>query len=163
MIFWVPVLSYVAVALPTFISFWREPAPRPRHFIAERLLRYINLVPVGLMGLWGAVGHLIFPAQSARAIGWATSPFQTEVGVANLGIGLAGLVGAFYADWGFRLAVAIVTAGFLGGAAATHIVDIIKTGNMAMGNAGPILYTDLLTPISLLILLAITRRSPHGA
>lgn len=163
MIFWVPVLSYVAVVLLTLVSVWRAPSPRPPSFIAGRLLRYINLIPVGLMGLWGAVGHLLFPAQSASHIGWATSPFQTEVGAANLGIGLAGLVGAFYANWGFRLAVAIVTAGFLGGAAATHIVDIIETGNMATGNAGPILYTDVLTPLSLFILLAITWRSAHRA
>lgn len=162
MVFWVPILSYVAVVLLTAISVLRAPAPRPPHVMAHALLRYINLVPVGLMGLWGALGHIVFPARSAAAIGWATSPFQTEVGAANLGIGLAGVIAAFYPNWGFRAAVAVVTAGFLGGAAITHVLEIAETGNLAAGNAGPILYTDVLTPLLLLILLAFTFRSARG-
>lgn len=163
MVFWVPILSYAAVILLTAIGLARAPSPRPPWHGANLLLRYINLLPVGLMGLWGALGHIVFPAQAAASIGWATSPFQTEVGAANLGIGLAGVIAAFYPDRGFRLAVAIVTAGFLGGAAVTHVVEIMQTGNLAAGNAGPILYTDVLTPLLLLILLALTCRSAHRA
>lgn len=162
MVFWVPLLSYAAVALLTVLSFVRTPAPRPPLLAARLLLRYMNLVPVGLMGLWGALGHLVFPARSAAAIGWATSPFQTEVGAANLGIGIAGLVAAFWPDWGFRAGVAVVAAGFLGGAAVTHVIEIAETGNMAAGNAGPILYTDVLTPLLLFILLAVTYRSDRA-
>lgn len=156
MVFWVPILAYVAVVLLTAFSFLRAPPPRGPGLVARLLLRYICLVPVGLMGLWGALGHLVFPAQSAAAIGWATSPFQTEVGLSNLGIGLAGVIGAFYPDRGYRLALAVMTAGFLGGAGINHILDIVHSGNMAPGNAGPILYTDLLTPLLLVILVAVT-------
>lgn len=163
MVFWVPILSYVAVVLLTALSFARAAPPRGPRLVAELLLRHVCLVPVGLMGLWGALGHIVFPARSAAAIGWATSPFQTEVGAANLGIGLAGLIGAFYPSWGFRLAVAVVAAGFLGGAALTHLIEIAETGNYAAGNAGPILYTDVLTPLLLLILLALTYRSGRVA
>lgn len=163
LLFWVPILGYGAVALLTAFSFFRAAAPRGPRLLANLLLRYVNLLPVGLMGLWGALGHLVFPAQSAAGIGWAASPFQTEVGAANLGIGFAGIVGAVYPSWSFRLAVAIVTAGFLGGAAATHVVAIAETGNHATGNAGPILYTDVLTPLLLLILLAFTYRSDRAA
>lgn len=163
MVFWVPILSYVAIIVCAAGAYLTAAAPRPPMHAANLLLRYINLFPVGLMGLWGALGHIVFPAQSAASIGWATSPFQTEVGAANLGIGIAGLVAAFYANWGFRAGVAVVTAGFLGGAALTHVFEIAKTGNLAAGNAGPILYTDLLTPLLLLMLLALTFRSARGA
>lgn len=159
MVFLVPVLSYAAVILCAAMAFARAPAPRPPRHLATVLLRYVNLFPVGLMGLWGAVGHLIFPARAAAAIGWAPSPFQTEVGMANLGLGVAGVIAAIWPDWGFRAGVAVVTAGFLGGAAANHMVLIVQTGNMAAGNAGPILYTDLITPLLLLVLLALTYRS----
>ncbi|WP_024278192.1 DUF6790 family protein [Xanthobacter sp. 126] len=163
MVFWVPLIAYAAVVLLTALSFARSPEPRRPLDLARALLRYINLLPVGLMGLWGALGHIVFPAQSAAAIGWATSPFQTEVGLANLGMGLAGVIAAFWRDWGFRAAVAVMMAGFLGGAGINHMVEIAKTGNLAAGNAGPILYTDLLTPLLLVILLALTYRSDRAA
>lgn len=159
MVFWVPIIAWAAALACAALAVARTPAPRGFSLIADRLLRYINLFPVGLMGLWAALGHLAFPAEAAQAIGWATSPFQFEVGMANLGIGLTGVIAAFYASWGFRAATATMTVGFLGGAAVGHVVQIAETGNLAAGNAGPILYTDVLTPLSLLILLALTVRS----
>lgn len=158
MVFWVPILSWSAALLFAVVATLKAPAPRGPLLWARKLLAGLNLFPVGLMGLWAALGHIAFPEQSARAIGWATSPFQFEVGVANLGIGLAGLIAAFWANWGFRAAVAVMVAGFLGGAAVGHLVQISATGNMAAGNAGPILYTDIFTPLALLILLALTFR-----
>ncbi|MGZ5918066.1 MAG: DUF6790 family protein, partial [Methyloceanibacter sp.] len=45
---------------------------------------------------------------------------------------------------------------FLGGCRHhPHIRDIAETGNLAPGNAGPILITDFLTPIVILVLLLI--------
>jgi uncharacterized protein DUF6790 len=81
-----------------------------------------------------------------------TSPFQYEVGVANLGLGLASL---YAASKGFetRVAVAIAAACFLVGAGIGHIRDIVETGNLAPGNAGPIMVTDFLTPIVIVVLL----------
>ena len=66
------------------------------------------------MGLWAALGHIVFPARVAQAIGWPTSPFQFEVGVANLGIGLAGLYAAFR-SFEARLATNLVLACFWSG------------------------------------------------
>ncbi len=82
---------------------------------------------------------------------------------ANLGLGLASLYAAFR---GFeaRLAVAIAAACFLIGAGFGHISDIIVAGNLAPGNAGPIMVTDFLTPIAILGLLffAKERRRPKS-
>ncbi|MFG1424152.1 DUF6790 family protein [Roseixanthobacter liquoris] len=162
MVFWVPLLSWgLALALAA-LAVARAARPLPPGFVADRLLRYLFLVPLGLMGLWAFLGHVFFAAESARAIGWAPSPFQFEVGMANLGMGLAGVIAAFYGNWGFRLGVAVVAAGFLGGAAVGHVVQIVETGNLAAGNAGPILYTDILTPLTLLVLLALTRHTARG-
>lgn len=70
---------------------------------------------------------------AARAIGWETSPFQFEVGLADLGMGLAGLYAAFR---GFeaRLAATLVLACFLVGAGIGHIREIVSAGNFAPGN-----------------------------
>jgi len=159
MVFWVPLLSWLAALVFAAVSIARAARPRGVALVADRLLRAITLFPLGLMSLWAALGHLAFPTEAAHAIGWEPSPFQAEVGFANLGLGLAGVIAAFYSNWGFRAAVAVVALGFLGGAAIGHVVQIAKTGNMAAGNAGPILYTDVLTPVSLLLLLALPVRS----
>lgn len=157
----VPILSWIAALVAAAIATLRGPRPIAWRFAADRLLRYLMLFPVGLMGLWAALGHLVFPAESAQAIGWAPSPFQSEVGSANLGIGLAGLYAAF-GCFEARVATALVVAGFLGGAGVVHIHDIVSTGNLAPGNAGPILFTDFLTPVAILLLLAARRRDHRG-
>ncbi len=54
--------------------------------------------------------------------------------------------------------MAIVGACFLIGAGIVHIVDIVGQGNLAPGNAGPILVTDFLTPIAILVLLVVRQR-----
>ncbi|MFG1465522.1 DUF6790 family protein [Xanthobacter sp. DSM 24535] len=162
MVFWVPLLSWTLALALAALAVARAPRPLPPGFVADRLMRYLFLLPVGLMGLWGALGHVFFASEAARAIGWEPSPFQSEVGMANLGIGMGGLIAAFYGNWGFRLGVAVVTAGFLGGAATVHLVQIVETGNLAAGNAGPILYTDILTPLTLLVLLALSRHTARA-
>jgi hypothetical protein len=148
----VPILLWVAALACAGIAVWREPRPVLRGFVIDRLLRYLFLFPLGIQGLWAFIGHVFFAEQAAASIGWANTPFQYEVGVANLGLGLASLYAAFR---GFeaRVAVAIAAAGFLIGAGVIHIFDIIGKGNLAPGNAGPILVTDFLTPIAVLVLL----------
>lgn len=160
MVFWVPLLAWGAALVVAALVVARGPRPITPGRIVEQLLRYILVFPVGLMGLWAFMGHVFFAAEAAASIGWAPSPFQFEVGMANLGIGLAGIIGAFSRSPGFRAAVGVVMLGFLGGAGVGHLVQISETGDMAAGNAGPILYTDFLTPLTVLGLLAVQRVLP---
>ena len=152
----VPVLSWLAAFAGAVIALARGPRPLARAFVLDRLLRYVFIFPAGLMGLWAALGHIVFPARVAQTIGWPTSPFQFEVGVANLGIGLAGLYAAFR-SFEARLATNLVLACFLIGAGVGHLRDIVTAGNFAPGNAGPILFTDLLTPTTIFLLLWLAR------
>lgn len=153
----IPVAAWLAALVVASVVLLRGPRPLTAARVANVLLRWIFVVPVGLMSLWGALGHIAFPQIAAASIGWAPSPFQYEVGVANLGIGLAGLYAAFR---GFeaRLATALMVTAFLGGAAVGHIREILTAGNLAPGNAGPILVTDIATPLVILLLLAAVRR-----
>ena len=61
------------------------------------------------------------------------SPFQLEVGFANLAIGLLGAIAAERRD-GFREATVIAATVFAVGATFVHIRDIVDTGNLAPGN-----------------------------
>ena len=69
----VPILLWVAALAATCIAVWRGPRPVARAFVIDRLLRYLFVFPLGLLGLWAFVGHVFFPAQSAASIGWATA------------------------------------------------------------------------------------------
>jgi hypothetical protein len=150
----VPILAWlaaIAAAIPVVTR-----GPHTAAFAADRLARCLLFFPVGLESLWAAFGHIFFPEMAAHAIGWQTSPFQFEVGVANLGIGVSALYAAFRSHEA-QLAIGLATLGLLGGAGIGHIRDIVETGNFVAGNAGPILFTDFLTPIAILVLLWFAR------
>ena len=50
----------------------------------EPTVFWLMLLFVGVSGLYTGILHLAWPAQAAASIGWATSPFQWEVGMATL-------------------------------------------------------------------------------
>ena len=155
-----PVLSWVAAIAFWTIAVWRGPRPILQVFVIDRLLRYLFIFPLGLLSLWAFTGHVFFPERAAAAIGWQPSPFQFEVGYANLGIGLASLYAAFTGFYP-RVAVAIAASCFLIGAGIGHVHDIAAFGNLTEGNAGPILITDFLTPMAVLALLLAVARRPR--
>lgn len=148
----VPIAAWVLALVCAGIAVARAPRPVTAQVVADKLLRYLFVFPVGLMGLWGFLGHVLFAEETAKSIGWATSPFQTEVGMANLGIGLAGFFAAF-STWHARLAANLAVAGFLMGAGFAHISSMMESGNFAPGNAGPIFFTDFATPLAIFVLL----------
>lgn len=155
----VPIFAWVAALTCWGIAMVRGPRPLSRWFVLDRALRYVFIFPLGLLGLWAFVGHVMFPLRAAAAIGWPPSPFQFEVGYASLGIGLASLYAAFTTFYA-RVAVAIAASCFLVGAGIGHVHDIMAYGNLAPGNAGPILLADFLTPVVVLtLLIASARRS----
>ena len=116
------------------------------------------MLPIGVGGLWAGFFHVAYPEMAARFIGWADSPFQYEVGMADLAFGVAGCA-AFRASFGFRAAVVLVNAIFLLGDAAGHVRQMIAAGNFAPGNAGPVFYLDIILPVLTLALLMMSKRS----
>jgi hypothetical protein len=117
-----------------------------RENLAEGLLAYFILFTVTVAGFYNFVFHVFFGDLAASFIGWANSPFQAEVGYASLGFAAVGLL-AFKGSFPVRVASILGPAMFQWGAAAGHIRDIIATGNMAPGNAGVMLYSDILLPV----------------
>ena len=105
---------------------------------------------IGAQALGAAFGHLFYGPPIAASIGWAPSPFQWEVGGANLGIGIAGVMASSFGRQ-YWLAVIIMAAAFLWVAGIGHGREVVRSHNLAVSNAGPILFTDFLVPLWCLV------------
>ena len=140
------------------LSIYRSDSPRNRELVTDRLLAYLLLCAAGFTGVHGFIMHTFFSDFTAHFIGWQSNPFQFEVGMANLAVGILGIL-AFRAGRGFRSATVIATSIFLLGAWVGHIVQMVTQHNFAPGNAGSIFYTDLIIPVLLLTLLLLRYRS----
>ncbi|MDF2691176.1 MAG: hypothetical protein K0S29_1031 [Gammaproteobacteria bacterium] len=123
----------------------------------EGYLRYLFLFTVGITGMWGFVMHAFFPGIADKFIGWAASPFEFEVAMANLGMGVTGIF-AFRAGYSFRLATVVFVSCFSWGAAIGHLYQMLAHHNFAAGNAGLIFYTDIIIPLLLWLLLPFSRK-----
>lgn len=110
---------------------------------------------IGGQSLFAGIAHIFWSRPTAESIGWRTSPFQFEVGTANLGLGVAGILAGSF-DRPYWLALIIVASIFLWGAAVGHIREMIKEKNFSANNAGAIFWTDLLAPIWIIVLYNIT-------
>lgn len=127
------------------IAYAAKPAPRTAEQLIEALFSYFLLFSIGLSFFYNFVMHVFFGEMAARFIGWANSPFQTEVGFASLGFAVVGFL-AFRGDRGLRTAAVVGPSLFLLGAAGGHIYQMIAAHNFAPGNAGIIFWTDILVP-----------------
>ena len=124
---------------------------------AERYLAWILLLPIGVTGLWAGIFHIFFPAVAAAHIGWQVSPFQFEVGMADLAIGVTAIV-AFWRDLSFKAAAVCAASIFLLGDAVGHVREMLAAGNFAPGNAGVPFYMDVICPLLAIVLLVVASR-----
>ncbi len=124
--------------------------------VVEALFSYFLLFSIAVSYFYNFVFHVFFGEMAARFIGWANSPFQLEVGFASLGFAVLGLL-AFKGSRDMRIAAIVGPTCFLWGAAGGHIYQMITQGNFAPGNAGIMLYSDILLPIIGLLFLWLQR------
>ena len=128
----------------------------------EHLFRWTSFLAAGVVGFFTFAFHVFDPERAAQVIGWQTSPFQYEVGIADLVAGVLGVL-AFWGSHGFRLAATIGIAVWLWGDAVGHVRQIILAHNYEPGNAGPWLWTDVLVPAVMIVALCASGRSKAAA
>lgn len=126
--------------------------------VFEALIPWVFFAFVGFGGVQGFFFHAFAADMTAELIGWPTgNPFQFEVAVANLSYGALGLLSLHYRG-NFWLATTAAYTVFLWGDAYGHIYQIIVNNNREPGNAGFVLYADILIPVILIAMLLIHRR-----
>ena len=125
---------------------------------AEAMLIPLFIIGVAGSGFGGFIAHVFISDEIAESIGWeAGSPFQLEVGFANLAIGLLGAIAAERRD-GFREATVIAATVFAVGATFVHVEDILDSSNLAPGNTIQNV-PNLLRPALLIFFLRRSRRA----
>jgi hypothetical protein len=155
-------LAFLVIGLiASAIAFARAPKPLTAPVVVEALFAYFVLFSIGFSFFYNFIMHTFFGAMTARFIGWADSPFQTELGLASLGFAAVGFL-AFRGGFDLRLAAVTGPALFTLGAAGIHVHDMVTTGNFAPGNTGTVFYTDILVPIFGFVLLWSQHQYPRS-
>ena len=126
--------------------------------IAGTYLVYLLVIYVGLMGLLTAYAHVFRPIQTSASIGWSTSPYEYEVGMADLTVGVLGVL-CVWLRGNFWLATAIANAVWLLGDAVGHLRQIVVQNNHAANNSGIFLAVEFTMPVLILILTMYERRA----
>ena len=132
-----------------------NPAIRNVQSISTNLLFYQLVMTVALTGIQGFLGHVLKSDMVAEYIGWEKgSPFQKELGYAELGCGISGIL-CIWMGKDFWLATIVTFSVLFIGATIVHIKEMIKRKNFNPGNSFMIL-PDLITPLSLIVLYIIS-------
>jgi len=147
----VPAISFVlavAVAL----------ARRDGRPLASRLLDWMLILPVGLSFLWAGLFHVFAPQIAAAAIGWQVSPFQFEIAIADIAIGLVGIA-AFWQSLAFKAAVVAYIVLFDIGVAIGHVRQALVNDDYAADNFGLLLVLTVVQAVLLPVLLWLAARA----
>jgi len=130
--------------------------------IAETSLVYLFFIYVGLMGVLTAYAHVFRPVQTSATIGWSTSPYEYEVGMADLTVGVLGILCVWFRG-NFWLATAIANFVWLEGDAVGHFRGILLDNNHASNNSGLFLYVEIMVPALILFLTLFHRHKTAAA
>ena len=153
-------ISYIFVGVPllgAIIHLFVSKKPRSLNRITELLLLWYLGVGIGVGSLFSGFVQVISPEIVAQSTGWGYSPFLREVGFANISYGILGLLAVRFRN--FWAPAIIAYAVFMWGAAAGHIYEIQQNANLSVGNAGTVLYLDILMPLFLIILLLVYQKT----
>jgi hypothetical protein len=147
-------LVATVVAIVIHLAVAKKPLTKGK--IVEVILLYILVFFVGVGGILGAIAHTWWARETAIRIGWQPgSPFQFEMGMANLAFGVLGILciwkrGEFWTATGIGVSVLLV------GCVYGHVRDMIVHQNYAPYNAGVgIFFFDGVIPLIILILLVL--------
>lgn len=134
----------------------RKPLSGPFVLWGELLFYY-----VGFGFLWAGVFHAYFQNIAAPSIGWQPSPFEYELGWAEIALAFVAMM-ALFRGYQFRLAPTLIFSIFGLAAAAQHIQQMMCCQNYAPGNAGLILwFSDIFGSILMLVLAFMSRGAEH--
>jgi hypothetical protein len=159
-----PFLVFAAIALiGAAIHRHRDSRPRSAARTLEIFLIWWMVVAVGIAAIFGSMFHFFDGPDTAREIGFSDGDggFQTEVGFADLAIGVLGVLCARFRD-GFLLAAVVAVSICYLGDAYGHLHQAAIHDNHAPDNTGLTLWADFIAPLVAIVLYSLWRRASSG-
>jgi hypothetical protein len=156
-----PFLFFAAIALiGAAIHHHRDSQPRSAARTFEIFLVWWMVVAVGVAAIFGAMFHFFDGPTTAREIGFTNGDggFQTEVGFADLAIGVLGVLCARFRDGFLLAAVLAVSISYLGDAYG-HLHQTAIHDNHARDNTGLLLWSDFIVPLVAIAFYALRQRA----
>ena len=152
-------LCFVLALVIGAVHLSRDKQSRTRARVAETFLLWLLVMNVGVASVLTFMGDAFFADKMATSLGWpAGNPFQSLVAVANLSVGVLGIL-CYWIRANFWVATVIAFSVWWLGAAAVHIRDIVVSANYAPNNSGVTVYMDILVPVILVALLTYGKRA----
>lgn len=131
-------VTVIVAVLNLFLS----KAPKTKNRVFKLFLLWFLVITVGIGGIWNFIDH-VFVADMTIAL--IENPFRFEVGIANLSLGILGLL-CWKLRNNFWTATGIAFSIFYLGTACGHIITILQTGQLE--NAGLSLWMwDIIIPV----------------
>jgi uncharacterized membrane protein YphA (DoxX/SURF4 family) len=134
--------------------------PNKERSFSRRLLDWMLLLAIGISYIWGGFFHVFFPDLAASSIGWSNSPFQYEIGVADIAMGIVAVL-AFWRGLDFKAAAVIYIALFSLGVVIGHIYQAVESNDYAANNFGLLLVVTVAEMILLPVLLWLAWKEEH--
>jgi hypothetical protein len=119
---------------------------------AENFLSWLLLLSIGFTSLWAGLYHTLWPQTAAAFIGWQSSPFQFEMGVSDITLGIVAMM-AFWRTLEFKSAVVMWVTIEFAGLTYGHFHQLASAGNSHAGNAGILLGLTIIHVVLLPLLL----------
>ena len=152
-------LCFVLALVIAAVRVYLDKHPRTKGRVVETFLLWLLVICVGVASVLTFVADAFFADRMAASLGWpAGNPFQSLVAVANLSVGVLGIL-CYWIRGSFWIATVIGFSIWWLGAGAVHIKDIVVSANYAPNNAGATPYMDILVPIVLMALLTYYKRA----
>lgn len=129
---------------------------------AEKFLSWLLLLSIGFTSLWAGLYHTLWPQTAAAFIGWQSSPFQFEMGMSDIALGIVAMM-AFWRTLEFKSAVVMWVTIEFAGLAYGHVHQLLRTGNDQAGNAGVLLALTIAQVVLLPLLLLLAFKARRNA
>jgi hypothetical protein len=112
-------------------------------------------------GVLTGFAHVSRPVETSASIGWSTSPYEYEVGMADLTVGVLGVLCLKFRG-NFWLTAAIANSVWLLGDATGNVRQITLHNDQGANNSGIFLVTEIIMPLVILALTLYRHRDGRG-
>lgn len=138
---WIGVILFVITSVPILLG------DRSGDWQRQLLINGVTYM-IGWAGVGAGISHIFFGKQISKSIGFQKTPYELEVGFADLSFGIVGLMASGQPE-AFWLAIILVSGFYRIGCGIGHIRQIIQAKNYAINNTA-ILFLNFVVPAFLI-------------